>query len=305
LEALGADLNNISVLEAQYKLAAPDGTKMVSFASLRDLHYWRTVFGRIQNPVLLVVDPLPSYLGPSVNDRRNADVRSILGPFIALTKEVGLTLLGVTHFGKAIDARNASDKILDSIAYVNLARAVHYVAHDPDNPGRILFMPGPCNYAKQEIPSLAFTLVERTIEDGDGEDLTIAVPVFDPTPVQADPDDIVNRQAKAKGGTRGPDPAKTSELAIALVTFLQDKGPVFVGEIFDHLGRQGFLGEQRWNPKKDRLEWSNQTAVYRAAEAVAMLKPPHDRWLVATSKDDPSLRSFSGKARWELRRRDC
>jgi hypothetical protein len=305
LEALGADLDNITVLEARFKLPSSDGkTKLVSFATLQDLDYWRAVFGRIKNPVMLVVDPLPSYLGRGVNDRRNSDVRAILGPFVELVKEFGMTLVGVTHFGKGVDGRNAVDKVLDSIAYVNLARATHFIARDPDNPERVLFMPGPCNYARPDVPSLAFRLVERTIPDGDGGEITIAVPEFDPAPVDVDADDVVNRQSKVRSGTRGPDPVRTNELAIALVEFLNGKGPVFLGELFDEFGSKGFLGENKWNPKEDRHEWTNKKALYRAADAVATLGPPHNGWMVATSKDDASLRSISGKVRWAVRKRE-
>jgi hypothetical protein len=129
LEALGANLDNITILEAKYKIPARDGKPaMVSFTDLQDLDYWQAVFGRIQDLILLIVDPLPSYMGRNVNDRRNSDVRAILGPFIDLIKEFEMTLMGVTHFGKSVDGRNAAEKILDSIAYVNLARAIHYVS---------------------------------------------------------------------------------------------------------------------------------------------------------------------------------
>jgi hypothetical protein len=168
----------------------------------------------------------------------------------------------------------------------------------------VLFMPGPCNYARPGVPSLAFTLVERTILDDDGGEITIAVPSFEEAPVQANPDDIINRQSKVHGAGRGPDPAKTAELAIALVEFLKDKGPVFLSELFDEFGSKEFLDEQKWNHKSDRFEWSNTTALYRAAPYVQKLEPPHDGWVVITSKDNPSLRSLNGRARWMLQRLD-
>ncbi len=304
LEALGADLDRITILEAKYKVPAPDGKgQLVSFANLQDLTYWREVFKRIDDPVVMFVDPLPSYMGRGVNDRRNSDVRAILGPFIDLVKEFGMTLIGVTHFGKSMDARSAADKILDSIAYVNLARALHYVSRDPDDPGRVLFMPGPSNYAGPDVPSLAFRMVERTIPDDEGGQITIAVPEFDAGTVEADPDDIVNRPARVKAGTRGPDPSETPKLAVWLVEFLNSKGPVYFGEIADAAGQAGHLGTQKWNAAKGRQEWSKFTAIYRAVDAVLTLPAPSDGWEVVTSKMDPSLRSASGKVRWALRRR--
>ena len=305
LEALGADLGKITILEAKFKIPASDGkTKLVSFADLSDLGYWRALFGRVTNPVLIVVDPLPSYMGRGVNDRRNSDVRAILGPFIDLVKEFEMTLVGVTHFGKAVDARTAADKVLDSIAYVNLARATHFIARDPDNPTRILFMPGPGNYARPDVAALAFTLVERTIPDEEGGQLTIAIPEFDSNPVEVEADDVVNRQSRVKATeSRGPDPVQTTKLAIAMKTFLSGKGPVYLKELFDEFGKQGFLGHKKWNPKKNREEWSNERALYRAGESVEALEAPNDGWEVATSKQDPGLRSSDGRVRWALRRK--
>jgi hypothetical protein len=303
LTALGANLENVTILEAKYKIPSADGrSKLVAFASMQSLDYWRAVFGRIKNPIALVIDPLPSYMGSGVNDRRNNDVRAILGPFIDLVKEFEMTLVGVTHFGKSIDARNAADKILDSIAYVNLARATHFISKDPDNPGRVLFMPGPCNYTRADIPSIAFTIVEKTIPDGEGGEITVAVPEFAIETVEADPDDVVNRQAKSKCGSRGPDPSSTPKLALWLIDFLKSKGPVFLGEIADAAGQAGFLGTQRWNPEKNHQEWSSFTAIYRAADAVEKLPAPDDGWEVVTSKKDPALRSITGKARWAIRK---
>jgi hypothetical protein len=304
LEALGANLDNITILEAKRKIAGSDNSKLVSFMDMSDLRHWRDVFSRIENPVLLVVDPLASYVGKGVNDRKNSDVRAILGPFIDLVKEFGMTLLGVTHFGKATDGRNAADKVLDSIAYVNLARSLHYVARDPDTPGRVLFMPGPSNYARADLPSLAFTIVERTVQDSEGGEIKIAVPEFEAGTVEADPEDIVNRPARAKGGSRGPDPSETFKLALWLVQFLDGKGPVYFGEIVDAAGQAALLGSQRWNPAKERQEWTKFTAIYRAADYVAKLPAPNDGWEIVNSKKDPSLLSISGKVRWALRRQD-
>ncbi len=305
LKALGADLDRITILEAKYKIRPPDGKPpLVSFTSLQDLTYWREVFSRVDGPVLMIIDPLPSYVGKGINDRRNNDVRAILGPFIDLVKEFGMTLLGVTHFGKAGDARTAADKILDSVAYANLARAIHYVSRDPDQEERVLVMPGECSYSKRSQGALAFNIIERTIADDEGGQITIGVPEFEVETVEVDPDDIVTRQVRTKGGTRGPDPSATTKLAEWLVEFLKDRGPITLGEIAESAGQAGHLGSQKWNPAKERNDWTKFTTLYRAADAVTKLDPPLDGWKIATSKQDPNLRSVSGAARWALIRED-
>jgi hypothetical protein len=307
LEALGADLGKVTILEAKYKIRPDDGgPPLVSFTSLQDLAYWREIFARVKKkdtPLLMIIDPLPSYVGKGVNDRRNNDVRAILGPFIDLAKEFGITILGVTHFGKAGDARTAADKILDSVAYANLARAMIYVAIDPDDEDRRLVMAGDCSYAPRHQDALIFRVVERTIPDEEFGPIAIAVPEFSAETVEVDPDDIVTRAPKGKG-RRGPDAVVGPKLAAWLTTSLRDRGPVLLGEIADEAGQAGLLGEKRWNAKKGREEWSKFTVLYGAVDLVPGLPPPDDGWEVVTSKDDPTLRTLNGRARWLLRRRD-
>ena len=153
LEALAANLDQITILEARYKvLSKEDKEPLIQFAELGSLEYWREVFRRIENPLVIFIDPLPSYIGRGVNDRKNSKVRAVLGPFIALAADFGMTVVGVTHLGKAIDAtKPIANRVLDSIAYTNLARAVHFVAKDPESPDRKFFMPGPCNYAPGDL----------------------------------------------------------------------------------------------------------------------------------------------------------
>ena len=68
----------------------------------------------------------------------------MLGPFIRLAVGFGMTVIGVTHLGKSIDPNKPiANRVLDSIAYTNLARAVHFVAKDPVDPDRKFFLPGP------------------------------------------------------------------------------------------------------------------------------------------------------------------
>jgi hypothetical protein len=262
LEALGADSGRITILEAKYKVRPDDGgPQLVSFTSLQDLTYWREIFTRVKKrdtPLLMIIDPLPSYVGKGVNDRRNNDVRAILGPFIDLVKEFGMTLVGVTHFGKAGDARTAADKILDSVAYANLARAIIYVAVDPDDDDRRLVMPGDCSYSRRSQAALAFRIVERTIPpdddcgaDDDCREITIAVPEFEPGTVEADPDDIVTRAPTGKGGGRGRPASEAPKLAQWLAGFLKDKGPVLLGEIADAAGQAGLLGELSGTTRRD------------------------------------------------------
>ena len=72
---MGANLDMITILEARYKiLSKMIKEPLIQFAELGLLEYWREVFRRIENPLVIFIDPLPSYIGRGVNDRKNSEV---------------------------------------------------------------------------------------------------------------------------------------------------------------------------------------------------------------------------------------
>ena len=216
----------ITILEARHKRPSKDGEESLidAEAELSSLEYWQDVFRRIKDPRAIFIDPLPSYIGRGVNDRKNSEVRAVLGPFIRLAISHGMTVIGVTHLGKSVDpTRPIANRVLDSIAYTNLARAVHFVAKDPVNPERKLFLPGPCNYSPTGVGALAFTLEDRQIVLDDGSTAVVAVPVFEPGTVDVDAQDVVSVIAKKKPG---PQSKIRQQMAEWLYDHLKDGLPV-------------------------------------------------------------------------------
>jgi hypothetical protein len=232
-------------------------------------------------------------MGAGVNDRRNNEVRRVLGPFIDLVSEFGMTMLGVTHFGKG-DAREAVKKILDSVAYANLARAIHYVARDPDNAGRRLFMPGPGNYAPADLPSLAFELVEKEIPADDGEPMIVVVPRFLEGTVDINPDDVLNVAVNRR--KRGPKPVNTEKLAIWLHDYLKAEGrPVQGRVLFDAAGAAFANEPHMMGERKPDGKWSNGTNLYRAVDLVPTLPDQRAGKRVEYFQEGPGKPSF-----WQL-----
>jgi hypothetical protein len=265
LEALGADLDMITVLEARYKIPSDDAKEpLISFAELGDLVYWREVFSRVKDPLVIFVDPIPSYIGRGVNDRKNSEVRAVLGPFIALAVEFGLTVIGITHLGKSIDpTKSLTNRVLDSIAYTNLARAVHFVARDPADHDRKFFMPGPCNYAPAGLESLAFKLVEKEVRTELGDVIIVAVAEFEPSTVAVDAQDVVSVVGKKKPG---PQSKVRMELAEWLYERLKDSPPVPAFIIYDEAGEA--FAHKKPNPlgvKEDKF-WTGGRSLTRAAD---------------------------------------
>jgi hypothetical protein len=281
----------ITILEARYKIPSDDGKEpLVAFAELGDLTYWREVFRRVKDPLIIFVDPLPSYIGRSVNDRKNSEVRAVLGPFIALAVEFGITVVGVTHLGKSIDpTKPIAARVLDSIAYVNLARAVHFVARDPEDHDRKFFMPGPCNYSPSGLESLAFKLVEKEILTEEGESIVVAVPEFEPGTVDVNPQDIVSVVGRKKPG---PQSKVQKELAEWLYERLKDTLPVSAGllyneaaEAFEHAKPNplGVKTDGRWSKGRNLMRAADidlpALACPRAGKRVEKYREPDtNRW---------------------------
>lgn len=302
LLAMGADITKIDVLTAKRTIRRQGKEPQVHFASLQDLDYWRAIFDRRPDTLMMIVDPLASYLGRGVNDSKNAELRAILEPFVDhVIRPRGACLAANCHLNKANDSKNPMHRINGSVAYANLARAVSFVVRDPDDPAHRLFSLAKCNVARDDLPSLRFHIEERTVQGEDGPVAT-AVPVFDAETVRVD---LHEAMTSDKGATRGRPSVETPKLAAFLVEFMHGKGPLHLGAIADAAGDAGFLGRNVVDPNTGRSKWTAFTALYRARSEVEKLPDPLDGWVVVTSKEDPSLRGVNNTTRWALRRQEA
>lgn len=299
LKAMDADLSKIDLLTARVRIKREGKEPLVSFQSLQDLGYWRRIFGQRPDTRLLIVDPLPSYLGRGVNDSKNNEVRSIIEPFLdEITRPRGVCLIANSHLNKSVDSKNPIHRVNGSVAYANLARAVHFVVRGKEDPGHRVFALAKCNVAPDNLPAIGFRIEERTLPSEAG-DITTAVPVFDDEPMEISLHEAMTED-KGAGGKRGPDPAKTRKLAQWLVDFMKDKGPVYLSDIIEAAGDEGFLGK----PMEEGAHKYRSTALYRAAEQVPRLQMP-PQWEIVTSKQDKALEGLrlrdGGRARWMLK----
>lgn len=264
LMAAGADLELSLGITARRTVRA-DGKELVSWMSFQDLGYWREVFRRTR-PILMVVDPIPAYLGRGVNDHHNNEVRAVLEPFCALLDEHGVTLLAITHLGKSVDQKTPIAKILGSVAYANLARTVSIIIRDPGDADRRLLCTLKNNFsAPQE--ALAYRIEGCTVEAG-GQAIRTSRVVIEAETVDADAAELM----AAQGRPRGPRPRRY----LAMAEWLHDRlssapGPVAVSELGERAGDEGLLGSQDGAGR-----WSNFRLMYRGAAKVLDLPPPRD-----------------------------
>lgn len=132
LEAAGADLasRKVHVIEGVREIGE-DGTRTFNIG--RDIALLDEAIDKIGNVRLVVVDPVSDYLGPDVDTWKDGSVRAALSPLVELAKRLRIALIGIIHPRKA-GVEKALHKILGSVAFGAVARAVWFVTDDLNPP---------------------------------------------------------------------------------------------------------------------------------------------------------------------------
>lgn len=112
---------------------------------------------------LLLLDPLMSLIGASIDTHKDRQVREALDPLSAFARSCGVAVLGLIHANKSTttDPLNA---IMGSRAFSAVARSVLYAITDPEEgePGRYLLCHAKCNLGPTR-PSERYRIVTATI----------------------------------------------------------------------------------------------------------------------------------------------
>jgi hypothetical protein len=143
LLALGADMARIHKLDG---VRGSDG-KLTPFSLA---HYNALERKLEQNPHIkqVIIDPAGAYIGSGVDDHRDSELRSLLGPLAELAARRAVTILLVKHFSKAPTVKAVS-KISGSTGYVNSVRAAFVVLPDEEDEDRALFLPVKFNIGRR------------------------------------------------------------------------------------------------------------------------------------------------------------
>ena len=264
--ATGADPERLIFLTAKVKLKARNGRPaMVNPMSLQDLDYWRALFMR-HRPRMLIVDPMPPYLGPNVNDHKNNEVQRVLDDFAPLLDEFLVALMGITQFTKASDQK-LQHRIMASVAYVNTARLVNVTLKDPNDPAVRYFARPKCNLDQERDP-----MIYRVVPfefDHDGKTIQTSRVEFEPEPVAVDVEALA-RQGGKKSPEEKPAGSKVTTVAEWLFDRLSDTpGPERVASILEAAGEKGMVGKLR-----DDNKWSGRSTLWDAADLIPKLEPP-------------------------------
>jgi hypothetical protein len=203
LERAGADLERVYVFTT---IRDEAGERLPNFE--RDMATLEEVIVKLR-PVLVVVDPVSSYLGKT-DSYKDAEIRRVLAPLTVLADKHRVAVLALIHMTKGSKEAKAMYRAIGSIAFAALARIVLAAGSDPEEPERHYLMA-----VKQNICAPSKTLAYRIQGEPDDED---AAPwlEWEGAPVEGIQADVI-LGANASAGTR-EERQDTSEFLRQLLT---------------------------------------------------------------------------------------
>lgn len=136
LEDAMANLKNVRLLQ-QMPLGMWDMTQTDYLISDLEKHPETT---------MIVIDPIGSYLGDTVDAHRDNEVRRVLAPIVSICQERSIALVIIAHTRKDASG-SADDAVLGSRAFTGLARTAWHVYSDPADRQVKAFLAGKNNLA--------------------------------------------------------------------------------------------------------------------------------------------------------------
>ena len=163
LMAAGADTTRVFRAEVQ---TVEDET--VSLSLPADNRMLEAAIG--DNGVAMVVlDPLMSAIGDSLDTHVNRQVRQALDPLARIADRTGAIMLGIAHFSKATGT-DVSSLITGSGAFKDVARFIFGFATDEESEtGGGVITQSKNSLGRSGLPSLAYRIVEATVPTAKGD----------------------------------------------------------------------------------------------------------------------------------------
>jgi putative DNA primase/helicase len=164
LMAAGADRTRVEIIYAVREFDR-DGDHR-SFNLQTDIALLKRKIAEIGNVVLIIIDPISSYLGKT-DSHKNSEVRGVLEPLSEMAERCRVAVLSITHFNKtgANNTTKAMHRFIGSIAFTGAPRVAFCVIEDAENEGRYLMLHAKNNLAA--IPQgLAYRLEQTFVAEG-------------------------------------------------------------------------------------------------------------------------------------------
>lgn len=162
LIAAGADLGRVGRLD----VVTRDGVDGTTLTLPEDVPSLDTVI-REHGVVLVSVDPLISMINGERNTHHDRETRGAIEPLARLADRAGAVILGNAHFNKS-GGSDALDRLVGSVAFGNVARAVLSFAADDD--GSLVVSQAKNNLGRvdPDLPSLRFRIGSVCVPTSEG-----------------------------------------------------------------------------------------------------------------------------------------
>lgn len=242
LEASGADLSRVFILDAVIESYQADGDKVVrAFNLAKDMERLSVLLAEIGDVALIVIDPITAYLGET-DSHKNAEIRALLSPLSDLAAKHGTAVVCVSHLNKS-GGGEALMRVTGSMAFVAAARAAFIVAKDQENEIRRLFLPLKNNIGNDQT-GLAFALQSAQVKSAAGLIETSRV-IWEPEAVTLTADEVMAPQAD-------PEERSATDEAQDWLRTLLDSGPAKASEVQKE-ARQAGISDKALRRARERL----------------------------------------------------
>lgn len=224
LMAAGADMARCHVLEAIRIFSAKTTTPTERSLDLReDVQRLEMALSQLDNPVLVVIDPVSAYLG-NTDSHNNADMRGLLAPLSKMAEKTGVAMILITHLNKS-QQQDAIARVMGSVGLIAAARAGYIVQKDGQQPEKRYFLPIKNNIGNDST-GFAYHIEGVTLDCG----IQTSRVVWASEPVKAH--EILHAQAETK-------PTATNG-AQAFLEELLSQGAMSAKEVFDEAEGMGY-----------------------------------------------------------------
>jgi putative DNA primase/helicase len=133
LQAAGADMSMVEIING-----IRNGNRIEPFRLTEHLEELTKLIEDFGDVKLVIIDPISAYLG-KVDDYNNSQLRQAMEPFVRAVAKHGAGAILITHLNKMVKL-DAIDRIVGSVAYVNLVRSVLIADEDKETGTKFVYV---------------------------------------------------------------------------------------------------------------------------------------------------------------------
>jgi RecA-family ATPase len=160
LRAAGAVLERVHIIEGVRLSSGKRRLVTLADVALLDTYLAKHP-GRF---ALLIVDPVGAFLAGK-DSHKDSEVRELLAPLKDVAERHGLAVVLVAHLNKAAGF-DAIYRVVGSVAFTAVVRALYILAPDPEDEQRLLLLPEKASNAPANMAGLSYRLQSADLGNG-------------------------------------------------------------------------------------------------------------------------------------------